>query len=89
MNKEKILILTPLRFYSPEDEELFFNWLDKIECIDNYQGVGRELHVSFASRPITFNEYRNLNGLFKRYKFKNSEQLKTLFETEENKDWFL
>lgn len=76
-----------MKFYSPEDEELLFTWLDKIDCIKNYHGIGRELHVTI-SRPITFNEFRNFNGIFKRYKFKNPKQLKLLFETEDNKDWF-
>jgi hypothetical protein len=88
MNQKKILILAPLKFYAPEDEELFFSWLDKIACVESYAGVGQELHLVIAQRPITFNEYRNFNGLFKRYKLKNSEQLEKLFYTEETKDWF-
>lgn len=85
---ENILILAPLKFYSSEDEELFFAWLDKIPSIKSYQGIGRELHVSVSLEPITFHEYRNFNGLFKRYKFKNIEQLKMLFKTKDNTDWF-
>lgn len=85
MNKKKMVILTPIRFYSPEDEELFFNWLDKITCIKSYQGIGQELQVLMYPRTITFDEYRNLYGLFKRYRFKNPEQLKELFETDESK----
>ncbi len=88
MNKKNILILTPMKFYSSEDEELLFDWLDKIGCIESYKGVGKELHVVISSPSITFNEYRNFNGLFKRYRFKDPGQLKALFETEENKDWF-
>ena len=88
MNKKKILILTPLKFYSLEDEELFFCWLNKISCIKSYKGIGKELHVVVSSKPITFNEYKNLNGIFKRYKLKSTEQLKDLFGTEDNKDWF-
>lgn len=85
---DKILILTPMKFYSQEDEELFFTWLDKIKCIKSYKGIGRELHVVVESAPFTFNDYKNLNGIFKRYKIKNPEQLKNLFRTEENKSWF-
>ena len=77
-----------MKFYSPEDEDVFFGWIDKISCIESCKGIGRELHVIVADRPITFNEYSNLNGLFKRYKLKNPGQLKALFCTEENQDWF-
>lgn len=82
------LILTPLEFYSPEDEELFFAWLEKIACLKEYRGVGKELHVIVAQRLITFNELRNLIGLFSRYGLENPGQLKTLFATSENQDWF-
>lgn len=88
MSSQQILILAPLKFYSPEDEELFFSWIDKIACVESYAGIGKELHLVIAQSPITFNEYRNFNGLFKRYRLKNSGQLKELFCTEENKDWF-
>lgn len=88
MNKNKILILTPLRFYSHEDEELFFHWLEKIPTVKRVKGIGKELHVTLSKDPITFNEYRNFLGIFKRYKIKSPEQLKILFGTEENQDWF-
>ena len=77
----KILILTPMKFYSQEDEELFFAWLNKINCIKGYKGIGRELHVEVSIASFTFNDYKNLNGIFKRYKIKNPEQLKSLLNT--------
>jgi hypothetical protein len=84
----KKLILTPQRFYTLEDEDLFFSWINKINCVKDYTGIGKELHVNILSGPITFNDYNNLYGLFKRYKLKNIEQLKTVFLTKKNKDWF-
>lgn len=88
MNKQKKLIFKPLKFYSPLDEELFFNWINKIDCIQSYKGIAKELHLIVSSRPITFEEYRNLNGLFTRYKLKNPNQLKRFFCTKENQSWF-
>ncbi len=88
MSKEKRLIMAPLKFYSPEDEELFFSWIDKIACVESYAGIAKELHLVIKQRPITFDEYRNFNGLFHRYELKNLNQLKQLFCTPENKDWF-
>lgn len=78
MDKEFILILTPLRFYSHEEEDLFFEWLKRIPCVKKYQGIGRELHVTVSSTKISFNDQINLEGLFKRYRFKNPDQLKQL-----------
>jgi hypothetical protein len=80
------LIFTPLRFYSKEDEDLFFNWLEMLPCIKDFKGMGRELHVN-VTKNITFNDYKNFRGMFKRYKFKNTDQIK-LFMNETNKDWF-
>lgn len=84
----KKLIFTPLKFYSHEDEELFFQWINKIECIESYKGTGKELHLVISSIPISFNDFRNLRGIFKRYNLKNPQQLKELFLTEANKEWF-
>lgn len=86
--KKNILILTPLRFYSPEDEALFFQWIDGMRFIKSYKGIGRELHLNVSNRSIDFNDYRSIHGLFKRYKLKNIDQLKKVFGTKENEDWF-
>jgi hypothetical protein len=82
------LIFTPLKFYSNEDEDLFFEWIKKISCVKDFKGIGRELHVYLTSNQISFNDFKNFNGLFKRYKLKNSEQLK-VFMNDSNKDQFI
>ena len=84
----KTLIFTPLTFFSPEDEDLFFAWIDKVSCVKSYQGIGRELHLVVIPSELTFNDLRNLRGLFSRYELKNPEQLKELFLNDDNKRWF-
>lgn len=74
-NKEITLICTPLKFYAPLDEDALFEWLNKIECIESYKGIGEELHIYLKTSSITRREAWNLRGVFKRYKFKNREQL--------------
>lgn len=86
MNSKTTLICTPLRFYSPNDEELLFAWINKIPSIINIKGIGRELHLHFASNVIANSELRDLIGIFKRYKF-DEDQLR-VFMNESNKDWF-
>lgn len=76
MPEKYILLLKPLVFYSEEDENLFFQWLKYIKCIENYKGVGDSLIVNLVSDEISFDDFKNLNGLFKRYKIKNIGQLK-------------
>ena len=86
--KNLILIFEPLKFYSPDDEDLFFEWINKINCIESYKGISTQLELIVSCQPISFNDFLNLNGLFKRYKLKNPEQLEKLFKNENNKDWF-
>lgn len=86
MNKEIILKCSPLRFYTKDDEELFFEWVKKIKCIHKFEGVGRELYLYISSTKISNDDLLNLMALFDRYKFDVS-QLK-IFMNDSNKDWF-
>lgn len=87
MEKKITLIFTPLRFYTQDDEDLFFGWINKIKSVKSYKGIGRELHVYLSSKRISFVDLKNLMGLFDRYKLENPEQLK-VFMNERNKDLF-
>jgi hypothetical protein len=86
MNIKK-LILTPIRFYSYEDKEIFFTWLNKIKCIKDYKGIGKEIHATISVNNATFEDLRDLKGLFKRYRLKNISQLEDIFIDKENKKW--
>ncbi len=86
MDKKIMLICTPLRFYTHEDEELFFNWIKKIKCIEKFKGVGVALNLYVTSKDLSDNEVLNLIGLFDRYKF-DIKQLE-IFKNENNKNWF-
>jgi hypothetical protein len=83
MNKEIVLICTPLRFYTQNDEEQCFRWLKKIKSIDAIQGVGYELHLTIKSNQIANKDLLELIGLFRRYNF-DIKQLK-LFMNDDNK----
>jgi len=86
MNADITLICTPLKFYSATDEELFCQWLEAIDCIEEFKGVGDELHLHILFNPITDADLKELVGLFKRYNF-DQTQLE-VFMTESNKDLF-
>lgn len=86
MNSKITLICTPMRFYSHNDEELLFAWINKIPSISHVEGIGRELHMHIISNTIPNNELRDLIGIFQRYKF-DKKQLK-VFMNESNKKWF-
>ncbi len=86
MDEEVILICTPLKFYTKNDEDLCFGWIKKIKCIKKFKGIGRELHLFIFSKKIQNEELLDFIGLFDRYKF-DSVQLK-IFINEENKHLF-
>jgi len=66
MNDQIILVCTPLRFYTDNDEALCFEWIEKIKSIDKYHGVGRELHLLVKSNIIPNKDLLDLMGLFDR-----------------------
>lgn len=82
-----VLILTPLQYYTQNDEDLFFAWLGKIKCIESFKGIGEELHVQVKSKRISDNDLLDLIGIFHRYKLRNPEELK-IFMNDKNKDYF-
>jgi len=86
MNNKIILVCSPLRFYTKNDEDLCFKWIKKIKCISKHIGIGRELHLYILSKEIPHNDLLDLMGLFDRYKF-DSKQL-NVFINDNNKDLF-
>lgn len=86
MNKRITLTCTPLRFYTKNDEDLFFKWIKKIKSVKEFKGIGKELQLYISSTNIPSNDLLDLIGLFDRYKF-DSNQLK-IFMNENNKEWF-
>jgi hypothetical protein len=88
MNHEKKIILTctPLRFYTTLDEDLCFEWIKKISCIDSFKGKGPALYLHITNKPVSNTDLLNLIGLFDRYKFDNTQLL--IFKNDSNKEWF-
>lgn len=64
--KEIILELTPLIYFSKLDEDWFFRWLKKLKCIKSYKVVSSTLYLTIQN-PITYKEYLGLLALFRRY----------------------
>lgn len=86
-NKTKnILICKSVRFYSNKDEDAFFEWIKKIDCIDEISAAGKELYLHVCADDIHDYDLRDLLALFYRYKI-DMKQL-SRFLTEDNKKWF-
>lgn len=86
-NSENIILAcSPLRFYTELDEELLFQWLNAISCIQTIKGVGNELQLYIESSAISHDDLLNLIGIFERYRFDAKQLL--VFKNEDNKDLF-
>ena len=87
MNKlNNILIGKSIKYYSHKDEDAFFEWINKIDCIDKAVGEGRELHLYIADNVLQDHDLRDLLALFYRYKL-DMKQLER-FLNKDNKLWF-
>lgn len=83
---KNILICKEVRFYSPNDEAAFFEWLSKNDCIDDVEGVGDEIHLTIAADELHDHDLRDLLALFYRYNV-DMKQLKR-FLSSDNEKWF-
>lgn len=81
-----ILVCMGVIYYGLTDEEIFFDALRRIQCIQDIDGSGRELYLHIPSTPISDDDLRYLLGLFYRYRI-DMKQLK-IFLTDSNKAWF-
>jgi hypothetical protein len=84
--EQVVLVCSPLHFYTEVDEELLFQWLKAVSCIQNIKGVGKELQLHIANSVISYDDLLNLIGIFERYKFDIQQLL--VFKNENNKDLF-
>ncbi|MGA9530666.1 MAG: hypothetical protein WBQ73_02135 [Candidatus Babeliales bacterium] len=83
---DNVLVCKKVKFYCHKDEDAFFNWIKKIECIDQTSAAGDELFLHVASQELHDQDLRDLIGLFYRYNI-DMKQL-ARFLTNENKTWF-
>jgi len=75
-----------VRFYARKNEDAFFEWIKKIDCIDEISAAGKELYLHISTDDIHDQDLDDLIGLFYRYKI-NMKQLQR-FLTKDSKKWF-
>ncbi|WP_243311816.1 hypothetical protein [Fundidesulfovibrio agrisoli] len=73
-------------YYSPGDEEAFFEWLDRIECVEGGSGSGDTLYISVDRAELDEECLTELLALFRRYGV-DLKQLR-VFDSEEFASWF-
>lgn len=80
------LIARRIKFYSLDDEDLFFWWIEKIACIEKYEAAHDELYLDLRDGPLSADDIRELVALCVRYKI-DIKQLASLMH-EDNKEAF-
>ena len=86
MERKNILVCKSVRFYARKNEDAFFEWIKKIDCIDEISAAGKELYLHISTDDIHDQDLDDLIGLFYRYKI-NMKQLQR-FLTKDSKKWF-
>jgi hypothetical protein len=86
MQNTNYLVCKMSVFNSVKDEEAFFEWIDRIDCVKRYRGVGEVLYVFLKNKELLEHDLVDLLGIFYRYKLDMKQFAK--FLNEQNKPWF-
>lgn len=81
-----ILRARRVEYLSKLDEDLFFEWLNKLPCVLGVEGIGDELLITVATNAVDDACLRELLAIFFRYQI-NMKQL-AAFKDEQNRRWF-
>jgi hypothetical protein len=71
-------------YYSLIDEELFFDWLDRMPFVKEYHGVVRDLFIIFNRLP-TKGDLVEIIAFCMRYRIEMTQLAK--FVNDENREW--
>jgi|GEM_PF-802076 hypothetical protein len=82
------LVFGPLNFCSPEDKEMFLDWVQTVRHLESYRFKKNVLYANLYSTPIGIEDLKNLIGIFKRYNLDKPEQLKERFGSKKNQHLF-
>ena len=84
--QDTILTCKRVKFYARKDEDAFFEWINKIECIEKTSAASDELYLHIAADELHDQDLDDLIALFYRYNIEMSQLAR--FLTQENKHWF-
>lgn len=73
-------------YYSQHDEQCFFDWLNRMDCVTGYSGRGDVLCITVDRDKVTSSELRDLLGFFYRYRI-SMRQLQ-VFDWPQFSEWF-
>lgn len=85
-NTAPTLLARRVRFFSPNDEAAFFEWLGKIPCVTAAQGSGDTVYITVDPAAVDDERFMDLFALFRRFGV-DREQLRP-FDPGRFESWF-
>ena len=79
MNNPIILECKRVKFYSPNDKNVFFEWIKSAKYIQEFKGERDKILLYIVNTPLENSELLELVALFRRYKI-NTKQLEIFFD---------
>lgn len=73
-----------VRYTCYNDEDVFFEWIKSMPCIQKFDGAHDELYLDLIDEELSYDDIQDLAALLYRYKI-DMKQLQPLI-TENNKD---
>lgn len=74
-----------VRFYSPLDEDAFFEWLKKISSIKEIYGEARDIVLLFDDVPISDSDFHEIISIFRRYNIE--KKVLRVLVNDDNESW--
>ncbi len=86
IRSKNVLIAPKVIFYSSNDKAAFWEWIEKMHCIEQVSGQLDKLYFQLNNTILSDEKLQELIALFYRYNIEMS-QLK-IFLNDNNKHWF-
>jgi len=85
-DEQVVLIAKRVWYYSENDEAAFFEWLDKLTCVEKYEGELDVLNIHVDQGRLDAGSLYELLALFRRYSI-DMKQLR-VFDKDKFASWF-
>lgn len=86
IDKQAVLVAKRVWYYSENDEAAFFEWLDKMDCVEKYEGELDILSIYVNKALVDAASVYEFLALFRRYGVDMKQLL--VFDREEFASWF-
>lgn len=85
-DRQIVLVARRVWYYSEHDEAAFFEWLDKLACVEKYEGQLDVLNIYVDQAQMDAGSLYEILALFRRYRV-DMAQLRA-FDRDEFASWF-